>query len=100
MRDMPSRFVEILDSSDGAVRISDADVRLEDILAGYQEAPTTPTGRARSSTQSSSKASFSFLDRDRGTERAERDGPPTSTSPAQQRWKRLGGILHARRSST
>ncbi|RAL14514.1 uncharacterized protein BO97DRAFT_422415 [Aspergillus homomorphus CBS 101889] len=63
MRDMPSRFIEILDPSDGHPRISDSDVRLEDVLADHEAFVTRP----RSSTQSSSKATTSSFPT---------DGPP------------------------
>ncbi|KAL2823303.1 hypothetical protein BDW59DRAFT_148948 [Aspergillus cavernicola] len=82
MRDMPSKFVEILDFKDAHPRISDADVRLEDILADHEALVSRPV----SSTHNSSKAS---LDRNR----ADRASP---TSPS-QRWKRLSHILTARR---
>ncbi|RDW61749.1 uncharacterized protein DSM5745_10421 [Aspergillus mulundensis] len=36
MRDMPSKFVEILDFKDAHPRISDSDVRLEDVLADHE----------------------------------------------------------------
>ncbi|RAH44978.1 uncharacterized protein BO95DRAFT_364985 [Aspergillus brunneoviolaceus CBS 621.78] len=86
MRDMPSRFIEILDPSDGHRRISDSDVRLEDVLADHEAFVTRP----RSSTQSSSKAS---IDKDR----IEREN---LSSPG-QRWKRLSNILVPnRRAST
>ncbi|KAJ1706825.1 hypothetical protein NYO67_11023 [Aspergillus flavus] len=72
MRDMPSRFIEILDP--------------EDSHFPDQEALAS---RPRSSTQSSTKAG---LDKDR----IYREGP----SSPQQRWKRLSTILvPARRGS-
>ncbi|KAL2845064.1 hypothetical protein BJY01DRAFT_247882 [Aspergillus pseudoustus] len=80
MRDMPSKFVEILDFKDAHPRISDSDVRLEDVLADHEAALVS---RPVSSTNNSSKVS---LDRDRG----ERGASPTSPS---QRWKRLSHIL-------
>ncbi|CEL06388.1 hypothetical protein ASPCAL07493 [Aspergillus calidoustus] len=78
MRDMPSKFVEILDFKDAHPRISDSDVRLEDVLADHEALVSRPV----SSTNNSSKVS---LDRDR----VERASP---TSPS-QRWKRLSHIL-------
>ncbi|KAB8215249.1 hypothetical protein F9C07_8050 [Aspergillus flavus] len=85
MRDMPSRFIEILDPEDSHFRMSDADVRLEDVLADQEALASRP----RSSTQSSTKAG---LDKDR----IYREGP----SSPQQRWKRLSTILvPARRGS-
>ncbi|RJE22017.1 hypothetical protein PHISCL_05642 [Aspergillus sclerotialis] len=82
MRDMPSRFIEILDPKD-TIRVSVWDVRLEDVLA-HQEAVVT---RSRSSTQSSGKGS---LDKDSDRENG---------SPPSQRWKRISNILSSRRSS-
>lgn len=80
MRDMPSKFIEILDTKESPLRMSDSDVRLEDVLADHEA-----MGRPRSSTQSSWKAS---LDKDR---------MDRETTPAQQRWKRLSNILVATR---
>lgn len=78
MRDMPSKFIEILDPSDN-LRISDSDVRLEDVLADHEAIVTRP----RSSTKTS--------------DRSDRDN---SSSPS-QRWKRLSTILNTtRRPST
>lgn len=82
MRDMPSKFIEILDAKDSPLRVSDSDVRLEDVLADQEAMGSRP----RSSTQSSWKAS---LDKDR----IDRD----AMTPAQQRWKRLSNILVATR---
>ncbi|CAP95197.1 Pc21g03000 [Penicillium rubens Wisconsin 54-1255] len=76
MRDTPSKFIEILDPKDSSLRMSDSDVRLEDVLADHE---ATINSRARSSTQSSAKP----------------DKPPSrrnSTSPT-PRWKRLSNIL-------
>ncbi|PKX97712.1 uncharacterized protein P174DRAFT_116250 [Aspergillus novofumigatus IBT 16806] len=79
MRDMPSKFVEILDPSDN-LRSSNSDVRLEDVLADHEAIVTT---RPRSATKTS--------------DRSDRDN---SSSPA-QRWKRLSTILITpRRPST
>ncbi|TQB70354.1 hypothetical protein MPDQ_000620 [Monascus purpureus] len=51
MRDMPSRFIEILDAEDSShLRMSASDVRLEDVLADHE----ATVNRRRSSTQSSS----------------------------------------------
>ncbi|KAH1859729.1 hypothetical protein KXX54_006866 [Aspergillus fumigatus] len=41
MRDMPSKFIEILDPSDN-LRFSDSDVRLEDVLADHEAIVTRP----------------------------------------------------------
>ncbi|KAL4898912.1 hypothetical protein BDW74DRAFT_184272 [Aspergillus multicolor] len=51
MRDMPSKFVEILDFKDAHPRISDSDVRLEDVLADHEAIVSRPA----SSTHNSSK---------------------------------------------
>ncbi|KAL4815726.1 hypothetical protein BDW67DRAFT_185449 [Aspergillus spinulosporus] len=51
MRDMPSKFVEILDFKDAHPRISDSDVRLEDVLADHEAFVSRPV----SSTHTSSK---------------------------------------------
>ncbi|KAH1313708.1 hypothetical protein KXV22_003755 [Aspergillus fumigatus] len=78
MRDMPSKFIEILDPSDN-LRFSDSDVRLEDVLADHEAIVTRP----RSATKIS--------------DRSDRDN---SSSPV-QRWKRLSTILITpRRPST
>ncbi|KAJ5782665.1 hypothetical protein N7457_004439 [Penicillium paradoxum] len=77
MRDTPSKFIEILDPKDLGLRMSDSDVRLEDVLADHE---ATISSRARSSTQSSAKP----LDKSMGR--------AFSTSPT-QRWKRLSNIL-------
>ncbi|KAF7589907.1 hypothetical protein BBP40_003525 [Aspergillus hancockii] len=78
MRDMPSRFIEILNPEETHFQMSSADVRLEDVLADQEALSNRP----RSSTTSSTKAG---LDKDR----LYREGP---TSP-QQRWKRLSTML-------
>ncbi|EAW13260.1 uncharacterized protein ACLA_017060 [Aspergillus clavatus NRRL 1] len=79
MRDMPSKFVEILNPADANLRISESDVRLEDVLADHEAIVTRP----RSSTKTS--------------DRPDRDN---SSSPS-HRWKRLSTMLTApRRSST
>ncbi|KAJ5747051.1 uncharacterized protein N7511_008747 [Penicillium nucicola] len=75
MRDTPSKFIEILDPKDTS-RMSDSDVRLEDVLADHEAFSSRP----RSSTQSSTKPSDKSMSR--------RD----STSPT-PRWKRLSNIL-------
>ncbi|KAF3384570.1 hypothetical protein F1880_002791 [Penicillium rolfsii] len=83
MRDTPSRFIEILDPQDSHLRMSDSDVRLEDVLADHEATMSRP----RSSTQSSTKADKSHLARN------------NSTSPT-QRWKRISNMLvQPRRSS-
>ncbi|KAL4800172.1 hypothetical protein BDV19DRAFT_384533 [Aspergillus venezuelensis] len=81
MRDMPSKFIEILDFN-AQPRISDSDVRLEDVLADHEAFTSRPV----SSTQSSKVS----LDRER-VDRASMSPSPTSpTSPTpSQRWKRL-----------
>ncbi|KAL3430145.1 hypothetical protein BDV09DRAFT_189495 [Aspergillus tetrazonus] len=84
MRDMPSKFVEILDFKDAYPRISDSDVRLEDVLADHEAIVSRPV----SSTHTSSKVS---LDRER-VDRACPTSPTSPTSPS-QRWKRLSQIL-------
>lgn len=76
MRDTPSKFIEILDPKDSSLRMSDSDVRLEDVLADHE---ATINSRARSSTQSSAKPDKSLSRRN-------------STSPT-PRWKRLSNIL-------
>jgi hypothetical protein len=77
MRDTPSKFIEILDPKDSALRMSDSDVRLEDVLADHE---ATLTNRARSSTLSSPKPLAKTISR------------ANSTSPT-PRWKRLSSIL-------
>jgi hypothetical protein len=74
MRDTPSKFIEILDPKDIS-RMSDSDVRLEDVLADHEAISSRP----RSSTQSSTKPMDKSMRRD-------------STSPT-PRWKRLSNIL-------
>ena len=79
MRDMSSRFIEILNTDDSNPRMSDSDVRLEDVLADHE----ANVNRRRSSTQSSgSKLSFKM----RTSERE-------NTSLPSQRLKRLSNIL-------
>lgn len=75
-----SKFIEILDADpDGAYpKISDSDVKLEDVLADHE----ATVNRSRSSTQSSSKSS---LDKDR----SERDDQGQQASPATLRLRRL-----------
>ncbi|KAI9930295.1 hypothetical protein ASPWEDRAFT_39128 [Aspergillus wentii DTO 134E9] len=85
MRDMPSKFIEILDPEDGHLHMSSSDVRLEDVLADHEATVTRP----RSSTQTSSKTSGS-LDKERLDRR-------DSVSPPQSPWKRWSSILTARR---
>ncbi|KAJ6113488.1 hypothetical protein N7523_006805 [Penicillium sp. IBT 18751x] len=75
MRDTPSKFIEILDPKDSPMRMSDSDVRLEDVLADHEATISRP----RSSTQSS-KALEKPLAR------------TNSVSPT-QRWKRISSIL-------
>lgn len=77
MRDTPSKFIEILDPKDSHLRMSDSDVRLEDVLADHE---ATISGRPRSSTQSSKALDKSPLSR------------ANSASPT-QRWKRLSNML-------
>ncbi|KAL4949114.1 hypothetical protein BDW69DRAFT_198349 [Aspergillus filifer] len=85
MRDMPSKFIEILDFN-AQPRISDSDVRLEDVLADHEAFTSRPV----SSTQSAKVS----LDRER-VDRASMSPSPTSpTSPTpSQRWKRLSSII-------
>lgn len=80
MRETPSKFIEILDPKNTHPRMSDSDVRLEDVLADHEA--TLNGTRPRSSTQSIPKTP---LDKSH-VARAH------STSPA-QRWKRLSNIL-------
>ncbi|KAL4865011.1 hypothetical protein BDV12DRAFT_175273 [Aspergillus spectabilis] len=84
MRSTPSKFHEILDFKDSHPRISDSDVRLEDVLADHEALVSRP--RPVSSTQNSNSSSNVSLDRERG------ERVSTPTSPA-QRWKRLSHIL-------
>ncbi|KAL4935687.1 hypothetical protein BDV06DRAFT_217235 [Aspergillus oleicola] len=88
MRDMPSKFIEILDFN-AQPRISDSDVRLEDVLADHEAFTSRPV----SSTQPSVSSEVS-LDRER-VDRASMSPSPTSpTSPTpSQRWKRLSSII-------
>ncbi|CBF84213.1 hypothetical protein AN2685.2 [Aspergillus nidulans FGSC A4] len=83
MRDMPSKFVEILDFKDAYPRISDSDVRLEDVLADHEAIVSRPV--------SSTHTSKVSLDRER-VDRACPSSPTSPTSPS-QRWKRLSQIL-------
>lgn len=76
MRDTPSKFIEILDPKDSHPRMSDSDVRLEDVLADHEATISRP----RSSTLSSKAMDKSHLAR------------ANSASPT-QRWKRLSNIL-------
>ncbi|CAI7592819.1 unnamed protein product [Penicillium glandicola] len=52
MRDTPSKFIEILDPKDPSLRMSDSDVRLEDVLADHEATinsrPQKPRSRANS----------------------------------------------------
>jgi len=75
MRDTPSKFIEILDPKDTQMRMSDSDVRLEDVLADHEATISRP----RSSTVSSKALEKPHLAR-------------TNSSPA-QRWKRISSIL-------
>ncbi|KAK1145267.1 hypothetical protein N8T08_004420 [Aspergillus melleus] len=79
MHEMPSKFIELLDPEDSPPKISDSDVRLEDVLASHDAF----VSRRRSSTQSSSKTSI-----EKGIEK---DREQSSSPP--QRWKRLSNIL-------
>lgn len=76
MRDTPSKFIEILDPKDSHLRMSDSDVRLEDVLADHEATISRP----RSSTQSSKPIDKAHL------------GRANSTSPT-QRWKRFSNML-------
>ncbi|KAJ5587158.1 uncharacterized protein N7459_002923 [Penicillium hispanicum] len=77
MRDTPSKFIEILDPQDSDMRMSESDVRLEDVLADHEAIISRP----RSSTQSSSKPmDKAHLAR-------------TNSASPTQRWKRLSNIL-------
>ncbi|KAL4877074.1 DASH complex subunit Dad1-domain-containing protein [Aspergillus karnatakaensis] len=75
MRDMPSKFVEILDFKDSHPRISDSDVLLEDVLASHEALVARP-----SSTQNSNSSKVS-LDRDRGKMTLSTPAPKRSASP-------------------
>ncbi|KAJ5120295.1 uncharacterized protein N7515_009683 [Penicillium bovifimosum] len=77
MRDTPSKFIEILDPKDSSLRMSDSDVRLEDVLADHE---ATLTNRACSSTQSSPKSLAKTV------------SSTNMTSPT-PRWRRLSSIL-------
>jgi hypothetical protein len=76
MRDTPSKFIEILDPQDSQLRMSDSDVRLEDVLADHEATMSRP----RSSTQSSKSLEKSHLAR-------------TNSASPTQRWKRISNIL-------
>ncbi|KAJ5980686.1 hypothetical protein N7481_007984 [Penicillium waksmanii] len=78
MRDTPSKFIEILDPKDAHPRMSDSDVRLEDVLADHEATISRP----RSSTTSSSSKPM---------DKAQL-GRASSTSPT-QRWKRFSNML-------
>jgi hypothetical protein len=83
MRDTPSKFIEILDPKDSQMRMSDSDVRLEDVLADHEATISRP----RSSTQSSKALEKPHLAR-------------TNSDSPSQRWKRISNILvQPRRSS-
>lgn len=110
MRNMPSKFIELFDSSPSSPkRISTHDVRLEDVLA-HQEASLTSL-QSRSSTFSSSKLSLSLLDKDRERELSFSPSPTTTSTtttqrsrshthtPSSSRWKRLSSMLGSRRAS-
>ncbi|KAJ6078531.1 hypothetical protein N7467_008284 [Penicillium canescens] len=79
MRDTPSKFIEILDPKDTS-RMSDSDVRLEDVLADHEAISSRPRSSTQSSTQSSTKPMDKSMSR------------CNSTSPT-PRWKRLSNIL-------
>ncbi|OJJ03144.1 hypothetical protein ASPVEDRAFT_134218 [Aspergillus versicolor CBS 583.65] len=91
MREMASKFIEILDVHDATPRISDSDVRLEDVLADHEAFVSRPV----SSTLDSNSSKVS-LDRER-VDRASTSPSPSPTSPTSpsQRWKRLSNILTA-----
>ncbi|KAL5339951.1 hypothetical protein BJX70DRAFT_136364 [Aspergillus crustosus] len=107
MRSTPSKFIEILNFADTHPRISDSDVRLEDVLADHEA--RTLVARPISSTQNSNSSKIS-LDRERSAgDRASTSPSPgpgststatprssTTTSPG-QRWKRLSHILDVTR---
>ena len=107
MRNMPSKFIELFDSSPSSPkRISTHDVRLEDVLA-HQEASLTSL-QSRSSTFSSSKLSLNLVDKDRERELSFSPSPTTTSTttqrshthtPASSRWKRLSSMLGSRRAS-
>lgn len=85
MRDTPSKFIEILDPDDAHPRMSDSDVRLEDVLADHE----ATIGRPCSSTTSSPKRSLDKANLSLAN----------STSPT-QRWKRLSNILAQQRRNS
>ncbi|KAJ5123197.1 hypothetical protein N7448_009294 [Penicillium atrosanguineum] len=76
MRDTPSKFIEILDPKDIPMRMSDSDVRLEDVLADHEATISRPC----SSTQSSKALEKPHLAR-------------TNSASPTQRWKRISSIL-------
>ncbi|CAL5873402.1 uncharacterized protein PFLUO_LOCUS7681 [Penicillium psychrofluorescens] len=84
MRDTPSKFVEILDPNDAQPRISDSDVRLEDVLADHEATISRPCSSTTSPKRSLDKANLSRA---------------SSTSPT-QRWKRLSNILVQQRRNS
>ena len=77
MRDTSSRFVEHIDTNHTNWRVSDSDVRLEDVLAAHE------AYRRRSSTQSqsSSESSLGY--------RFDQDNSALSS----QRWKKTFGSI-------
>ncbi|KAJ5690459.1 hypothetical protein N7462_004851 [Penicillium macrosclerotiorum] len=77
MRDTPSKFIEILDPKDSHARMSDSDVRLEDVLADHEATISRPRSSTTSSTKPLDKSHLARAN---------------STSPT-QRWKRLSNIL-------
>ncbi|KAJ5610896.1 hypothetical protein N7510_007615 [Penicillium lagena] len=85
MHDTPSKFIEILDPNDAHPRISDSDVRLEDVLADHEATISQP----RSSSTSSPKRSLDKATLSRAN----------STSPT-HRWKRLSNILVQQRRNS
>ncbi|KAJ5754965.1 hypothetical protein N7533_004508 [Penicillium manginii] len=77
MRDTPSKFIEILDPKDSHLRMSDSDVRLEDVLADHEATISRPRSSTTSSSKPMDKAQLGRVD---------------STSPT-QRWKRFSNML-------
>jgi hypothetical protein len=92
---MSSKFVEILDTPEnGQRKISESDVKLEDVLADHE----ATVNRSRSSTQSSSKSSSdkeqSPSSRD-DQQSSSSSSPPTSPSPRLKRLRKFtltGGL--------
>ncbi|KAL2011125.1 hypothetical protein VTN00DRAFT_3843 [Thermoascus crustaceus] len=80
MPDTASRFIEILDFEADHPRISDSDVRLEDVLADHE----ATVSRSRSSTQSSSQSNSSIDNKDR----SDRDVQISPPSPRLKRFSR------------